>query len=149
MRLAGAHAAFSAERTMSVAIITTGIHHLTLRSSDLARSRRFYIEMLGFPLALEGPNIFLFLVGDTAVEVRGPESLTPASDVFNPFRAGLDRIAMACTDERELARVVAAMSRAAIAHTGIRTDLALDRKYVTFEDPDRIGWELGCAPDQH
>jgi len=134
---------------MSVAITTTGIHHLALRSSDLARSRRFYIELLEFPLALEGPNIFLFLVGDTAVEMRGPESLTPAHEVFNPFRAGLDRIAIACADEQELARVVAAMSRAEIAHTGIRTDPALDRRYVAFEDPDRIGWELGCTLDQH
>jgi glyoxylase I family protein len=133
---------------MSVAITTTGIHRLVLRSSDLARSRRFYIEMLGFPLALEGPNIFLFLVGDTAVEVRGPEPLTTGQEAFNPFRAGLDRIALACTDEQELARVVTALSHAALAHTGIRTDPALDRKYVAFEDPDRIGWELGCAHSQ-
>ncbi len=95
---------------MSVAITTTGIHRLVLRSSDLARSRRFYIEMLGFPLALEGPNIFLFLVGDTAIEVRGPQSLMAVQEVFNPFRAGLDRIALACADDQEPARVAAAMS---------------------------------------
>ena len=130
---------------MSVAITTTGIHRLVLRSSDLARSRWFYIEMLGFPLALEGPNIFLFLVGDTAIEVRGLQSFIAVQEGFNPFSAGLDRIALACADDHEPARVAAAMSVAGIAHTGVRTDLALDRKYVAFEDPDRIGWELGCA----
>ena len=133
---------------MSIGITTTGIHHLALRSSDLVRSRRFYIEMLGFPIALEGPNIFLFLVGDTAVEVRGPGPTTAPHEALNPFRAGLDRIALACTDEQELTRVADALSRAAIAHTGIRTDPALERKYVAFEDPDLIGWELGCAHNQ-
>ena len=66
---------------MSVAVTTTGIHRLVLRSSDLARSRWFYIEMLGFPLALEGPNIFLFLVGDTAIEV-GRYRLLAAGDAL-------------------------------------------------------------------
>jgi len=133
---------------MSIDITTTGIHHLALRSSDLARSRWFYIEMLGFPIALEGPDIFLFLVGDTAVEVRGRGPITARHEALNPFRAGVDRIALACSDEQELARVADALSRAAIAHTGVRIDEALDRKYVAFEDPDRIGWELGCAHNQ-
>ena len=133
---------------MSVYITTTGIHRLVLRSSDLARSRRFYIGMLGFPLALEGPHVFLFLVGDTAVEVRGPAPLEAVHEAFNLFRAGLDRIALACTDEQELTRVADALSRAAIAHTGVRIDQALERKYVAFEDPDLIGWELGCAHNQ-
>ena len=133
---------------MSVAVTTTGIHRLVLRSSDLARSRWFYIEMLGFPLALEGPNIFLFLVGDTAVEVRRREPMAAPHEALNPFRAGVDRIALACSDEQELTRVADALSRAAIAHTGVRTDPALDRKYVAFDDPDRIGWELGCANRQ-
>lgn len=130
---------------MSVAITTTGIHRLVLRSSDLARSRWFYIDVLGFPLALQGPNIFLFLVGDTAIEVRGPHTLAAVQELFNPFGAGLERIALACADDEEPARVAAAMSVAGIAHTGVRADPALDRKYVAFEDPDRIRWELGCA----
>ena len=112
---------------MSVDISTTGIHRLVLRSSDLSRSRRFYIGLLGFPIALEGPNIFLFLVGDTAVEVQGPGPTNAPHEALNPFRAGLDRIALACTDEQELARVADALSRAAIAHTGVRTDQALER----------------------
>ena len=133
---------------MSVAITTTGIQRVVLRSSDLSRSRWFYIEILGFPLALEGPNVFLFLVGHTAIEVRGPHSLVAVQGVFNPFCAGLDRIALACADDEEPARVAAAMSVAGIAHTGVLADPALDRKYVAFEDPDRIRWELGCANRQ-
>jgi glyoxylase I family protein len=132
---------------MRICINTTGIHHVALRSTDLARSRRFYVDTLGFPLALEGPNVFLFLAGATAVAVRGPEALTPEDDVFSPFRTGLDHVALACEDERELERVAVALGRAGIDHTGIRTDPALDRRYVGFKDPDRIAWELYMAPN--
>ena len=55
---------------MAVAINTSGIHHMALRCTDLARSRQFYAETLEFPVVLEGPEIFLFLAGATAIAVR-------------------------------------------------------------------------------
>ena len=133
---------------MRITINTPGIHHLALRTTDLSRARRFYLDTLGFPLALEGPNVFLFLAGSTAIAIRGPEALTPAGDVFDPFRVGLDHVALACEEEGELGRVAAALTRAAIDHTGLRTDPALGRRYVAFKDPDRIAWELYMAPNQ-
>jgi glyoxylase I family protein len=132
---------------MRIGIHTTGIHHLALRSTDLARSRRFYVDMLGFPLALEGPNLFLFLAGGTPVAVRGPQAVAAEDDDVSPFRAGLDHVALGCEDERELARVTAALSRAGVDHTGIRVDPTLGRRYVAFKDPDRIAWELYMAPN--
>lgn len=132
---------------MSMNVETPGIHHLALRVSDLARSRRFYAETLGFPVALEGPGIFLFLAGQTAIAVRGPEAATPAGDIFNPFRVGLDHVALGCRDERELTRVADALDRAGVDNTGVRLDPTLNRQYVAFKDPDRISWELYMAPD--
>ena len=35
---------------------TAGIHHLTLRSTDLARSRAFYGNTLGLPIVIETPE---------------------------------------------------------------------------------------------
>jgi glyoxylase I family protein len=134
---------------MGMAIQTRGIHHIALRSTDLARSREFYVGTLGFPVALEGPGLFIMLAGQTAVAVRGPEASTPKGDVFNPFRAGLDHVALACGDERELRRVTAALAAAAIENTGIKLDPTLNRQYVAFKDPDRIAWELYMAPDQN
>jgi glyoxylase I family protein len=135
------------EGTVPVAIATSGVHHIALRSTNLERSRRFYVDTLGFPLALEGPNIFLCLAGTTAVAVRGPEASTSGSDVFDPFRVGLDHVALACADENELVRVAAALERAGVDNTGVRIDPALERRYVAFKDPDRIAWELYMAPD--
>jgi catechol 2,3-dioxygenase-like lactoylglutathione lyase family enzyme len=132
---------------MAVAPTTSGIHHIALRSTDLARSRRFYADVLGFPVVLEAPGLFLFLAGATAVAVRAPDSETPTGDVFSPFRAGLDHLALACADERELQRVAAALVSADIENTGVKVDFMLNRRYVAFKDPDRIAWEFFMAPN--
>lgn len=127
---------------MSIDIKTPGVHHVALRSGDLGRSKRFYAETLGFKIALEGPNIFLFFAGATAFGVRGPEAETGDGDVFSPFRVGLDHVALACDDESELARVAAALSAAGVENTGVKLDETLGKRYVAFKDPDRIAWEL-------
>ena len=130
---------------MTIDIKTTGIHHLALRSTDLARSRRFYAEILGFQVVLEAPNIFIFLAGSSAVAVRGPEAGTPPGDVFSPFRVGLDHVALACPDEAELERVALALSEAGVENTGVKLDDVLGKRYVAFKDLDRIAWELYMA----
>ncbi len=132
---------------MAIGLTTPGIHHISLRSTDLARARHFYADTLGFPVVLEGPGLFLFLAGQTAVSCRGPEAQTPAGDVFSPFRAGLDHLALGCTDERELERVAAALASAGVDNTGLKLDPTLNRRYVGFKDPDRIAWEFYMAPN--
>lgn len=132
---------------MSIGIVTSGVHHVAFRSADLARSRRFYAETLGFPVVLEAPGIFLCVAGQTAIAVRGPDAQTPAGDVFSPFRVGLDHIALGCADQRELERVAAALGAAGVENTGVRLDPALQRNYIAFKDPDRIAWELYMAPN--
>lgn len=107
---------------MSISLETSGVHHVTLRSTDLQRSRRFYAETLGFPVALEAPNLIVTLAGATAIVLRGPDAQTPDGDVFNPFRVGLDHVALACSDEAELQRVADALSKAGVDNTGVKTD---------------------------
>ena len=126
---------------MGMNIKTTGAHHIALRSTNLARSKRFYAETLGFPVVAEVPNLFLFMAGGTAFGVRGPENGTPSDDTFNPFRVGLDHIALGCEDEQELERVADALQEAGIENTGVKLDETLGKKYVAFKDPDRISWE--------
>lgn len=127
---------------MSIDINTPGVHHLALRVSDYERSKTFYTDTLGFPVALEQPGLLIFLAGKTAVALRAPSEETPSGDVFNPFRVGLDHVALACEDEDELERVAQRLSEAGIENTGVKMDETLGKQYVAFKDPDRISWEF-------
>jgi glyoxylase I family protein len=127
---------------MAIKIDTPGVHHVSLRVSDLPRAKRFYTETLGFPLLMEQPNLVLFLAGGTAFGLRGPTEQMPAGDTFNPHRVGIDHIALACADEAELGRVAAALADAGVENTGTKTDETLGKRYVAFKDPDRIAWEF-------
>lgn len=127
---------------MSIKIPTSGAHHIALRSSDLARAKRFYIETLGFSLVMETPELFLFKAGSSVFGVRAPASDTPSGDTFNPHRVGLDHIALGCDNEEDLERVATALTEAGIENTGIKTDETLGKQYVAFKDPDRIAWEF-------
>lgn len=128
--------------TTGIQIQTPGLHHVALRSSDLARSRVFYIERLGFSVLLETPDILIFGAGGNAVAVRGPDAQTAQGDCFDPYRVGLDHLALACTDEGELHRVANELTSAGIENTGVKLDGTLGKNYVAFKDPDGIAWEL-------
>jgi glyoxylase I family protein len=125
---------------MAINIQTPGIHHIALRSTNLARSRVFYLDTLGFPLALEVDNLFIFVAGGTFIGVRGPGEQA-GETVFNPYSVGIDHMALGCTDEAELHRVAQALADAGIENTGVKMDATLGKNYVAFKDPDRISWE--------
>jgi catechol 2,3-dioxygenase-like lactoylglutathione lyase family enzyme len=124
---------------------TSGMHHVTIRCTDLARARLFYIERLGFPVVLEEEGLFIFAAGQSAFGVRGPASETRADDAFDPFRVGLDHIALACNDAVELRRFADALAAAGIENTGVKTCSTLGKEYVAFKDPDGVKWELYMA----
>lgn len=125
---------------MAINIQTPGIHHIALRSSDLARSRAFYHDTLGFPVALEVDNLTIFVAGSTYIGVRGPAQ-EEGSKVFNPYSVGLDHLALGCPDEAELHRVAQALTDAGVENTGVKMDATLGKNYVAFKDPDRISLE--------
>src|SRR2546426_8273332 len=124
---------------------TPGVPRVRLRVADFRRSKQFYTETLGFPIALEQPDLLIILAGNTAVGIRAPVGGTPKGDRFNPLRVGLDHLAIACQDEAELGCVAKALTQAGIENTGVKKDETLGKRYVAFKDPDRIAWELYMA----
>jgi len=127
---------------MGIDMKASGVHHVALRVTDFERARRFYLEVLGFPAALEQPGLAIVLAGGTPVAIRGPAEATSKGDRFDPFRVGLDHIALRCDEEGELERVADALTEAGIWTTGVKTDETLGKRYVAFKDPEGIKWEL-------
>jgi catechol 2,3-dioxygenase-like lactoylglutathione lyase family enzyme len=118
------------------------VHHLALRVSNYERAKNFYTNLLGFDVALEQPNLLIFLAGNTAIAIRGPENGTPEGDIYNPYRIGLDHVALACENASELERVASVLAETGIENTGVKLDETLGKRYVAFKDPDRIAWEF-------
>jgi catechol 2,3-dioxygenase-like lactoylglutathione lyase family enzyme len=67
-------------------------------------------------------------------------------DHFDPFRVGLDHLALAVGDADELTSLKALLDRAGVRNNGIEEDAALGGKYISFCDPDGIAWELYAMP---
>jgi hypothetical protein len=86
--------------------------------------------------------LLIFFAGTTAIALKGPEGKVSADDQFNPFRVGLDHIALGCDNRAELERVAKALTDHRIENTGIKLDPTLQKDYLAFKDPDRISWEF-------
>ena len=126
---------------MAISPQTPGIHHIALRTSNMARAKSFYLDTLGFPLALEVPDLFIFIAGGTFIGIR-PATVQSPDEKFNPFNIGLDHLALGCADEAELNRVADALAAANVENTGVKFDSTLGKNYIAFKDPDRISWEF-------
>jgi glyoxylase I family protein len=122
-------------------IQTPGVHHIALRVTDYEKSKRFYTETLGFKQILEKPGLCIFLAGNTAIAIAGPGEDTPENDRFNPYRVGLDHIAIGCENRKDLETIAAELNAKGVENTGIKHDETLDKDYIAFKDPDRISWE--------
>ena len=85
---------------MAISPQTPGFHHISMRTSDMAGAKNFYIETLGFPIALDTPELFTFIVGSTFVGFRTAIVSSPDGK-FSPFNIGLDHLAIGCADKIE------------------------------------------------
>jgi glyoxylase I family protein len=127
-------------------IQTAGLHHLAIRVTDLARARQFYVETLGFQPVLELSGLIIVNANGTLLGIRGDAPETMRSDKFDPFRVGLDHLALAVSDASALVDLQAQLDRAEVRNNGIEEDAVLGAKYISFYDPDGIAWELYAMP---
>lgn len=121
---------------------TTGLHHVALRSIDFSITKKFYLDILGFPLALDTEEILGFMAGNIFIGFKKAIPNHLSGNIFTPFNVGLDHIALACETEEELQRVTKELTAAGVENTGIKTDPVSSKLYVAFKDPDRISWEF-------
>lgn len=122
---------------------TTGLDHVILTIGEVARSRPFYADVLGFEVTdfaeEDGPG-FSFTAGGTTYYLIPSRTPIP-DDRFSEFRIGLDHLSFVAPNEAAL-HALADRLRAAGADTqGVEQYAPSGNWYVAFRDPDNIQWE--------
>jgi glyoxylase I family protein len=125
---------------------TYSLSHLALRVSDLARARSFYVDTLGFGIVRETQTAVFLDAHGLLIALIGPAEQTDAADRFNPFRVGLDHLALAIADAGELDGLRAQLDASGVPNHGIEQDPASGATYISVYDPDGIAWELYALP---
>jgi glyoxylase I family protein len=136
-------------------IPTTAYAHIRLTVTDIARSRAFYDEVFGLPVALALPEDadeetrqqLSFLLGGVIYQLGDSLlGLRPAGeDAFSEDRTGLDHLSFRVDSRSDLVTAVDLLDERGVAHGGIK-DIGAGY-IVEFRDPDNIALEL-YAPQQ-
>ena len=119
-----------------------GWSHLGLRVFDLARAKRFYVDTLGCPLVRETEQAVFVTVAGMLIALLGADAHTPTDDHFDPFRVGLDHLALEVSDPSQLVEMQRDLDAAGVRNNGVEEDPVIHRQYISFYDPDGIAWEL-------
>ncbi len=127
---------------MAINPTTSGIHHICLRSMDFDKTKNFYQNILGFPLAIDTQDLIIFAAAGLYLAFKKADPKNKEYTLFTPFEVGLDHIAITCETEEELHRFAKELGDAGVENTGVKLDPALNKLYVAFKDPDRIQWEF-------
>jgi catechol 2,3-dioxygenase-like lactoylglutathione lyase family enzyme len=109
--------------------------------TDLQRAKRFYTESLGFALAGEGERHCFVTVGGAFFALLAGTDQTPPNDRFDPFRVGLDHLALSVAASA-LPELKERLDAANVPNNGIEHDERSGADSITFYDPDGTAWEF-------
>ena len=120
----------------------SGFSHVAIRVTDLQQARRFYVDLLGLPVALEVEGVVLVKTGSGLLGIRADAAGAKPGDRFDPHRVGLDHLSFAVDTVELLERMKRDLDVAKIPNDGIHDEPALNAKGLVFYDPDGIAIEL-------
>ncbi len=129
-----------------MSLLTGGLHHLTIRTTDLARAKRFYVDTMGFEVVRERDGALILNAYGTSFGVLGAAPQTSTQDRFDPFRVGLDHLALAVDNAESLDELKQQLDAAGVRNNGVQDDTRTGARYIAFYDPDGIAWELYAMP---
>src|ERR1700730_11990076 len=129
-----------------MSLVTGGLHHVSIRTTNLRRAKRFYTETIGFQPVLETEATVLLDAHGPLLGLWGPAQETPPEDRFDPFRVGLDHLALAVANAEVLSGLKQQLDAAGVRNNGVEDDTQTGARYIAFYDPDGIAWELYATP---
>lgn len=128
-------------------IVTGPVHHLRLTVTDVDCSRQFYMDVMGFQVAMEIPPGVLLTNGSVLLGMGpAPEvSRRTKSDRFDENRVGLDHLSFSVATREDLERAATMLDERRIPHGEIK-DLgpAFGIYVLMIRDPDNIQLELSA-----
>jgi glyoxylase I family protein len=131
-------------------ITTSAYAHVRLTVTDIDRSRAFYDDVFGLPVAFEVPadaddatrEELAFLYGGVIYQLGSSLlGLRPvATDSFDADPVGLDHVSFAVASRTDLDGAVAVLDERGVHHEGVKD---IGAGYILeFRDPDDIALEL-------
>jgi catechol 2,3-dioxygenase-like lactoylglutathione lyase family enzyme len=117
-----------------------GFSHVALTVTDLPASRHFYAEVLGMSVLDSNDTYCALLTGSTdlsALILTSHAETLPGA--FSEFRAGLDHVSLALSDEAALASWEERLQEQAVPFDARRSEWG---HHLNFRDPDNIAVEL-------
>jgi len=123
---------------------TEGIHHIAIICSNYARSKQFYVEVLGFAILAETyraarQSYKLDLRVSDAVAIELFSFPDPPPRPSRPEACGLRHLAFAVAD---LDGACEELRSHGVAIEPIRVDELTDKRFTFFQDPDGLPLEL-------
>ncbi|MEH2082448.1 MAG: VOC family protein [Nostoc sp.] len=123
---------------------TTGIHHVAIICSDYDRSKKFYIEVLGFSIIQEtfratrnSYKLDLKVAENTQIELFSFPN--PPERPSKPESCGLRHLAFQVDDIEE---TVFYLKSKGLEVENIRIDEITGKKFTFFKDPDNLPLEI-------
>ena len=122
---------------------TSGLNHVILTVSDVARSRAFYGDLLDFDLTIieEDPDQSFFFTAGAVQFFLFPSRHPIPGDQFSEFRIGLDHLAFTAPSLDALHDLATKLQAAGVATKGVEQFGPTGNWYVAFRDPDNIQLE--------
>lgn len=138
-------------------IETTGLHHVRLTVTDLARSREFYEGVLGLEIIAQSPGdpndpavrqdpdqLFGGVIYQAGRIGLGLRPVAAPGDGFDPERTGLDHLSFAVASREVLEAAAAALQERGITHGEIKELASFGIAILSFSDPDGVQLELSA-----
>jgi catechol 2,3-dioxygenase-like lactoylglutathione lyase family enzyme len=102
---------------------TGGLHHLSIRTTDLARAKRFYTETMGFQPVRETGGAVSLNANGTVLGLLGAAPEARPADRFDPFRVGrLDHLALAVDNAESLHELKQQLDAAGVRNNSVEDD---------------------------
>jgi glyoxylase I family protein len=124
-----------------------GITHVSLSVRDLDQSARFYREVLGLTVLVEGirtdayNEVILLIPGRAGIALCLQAHRTNDGSAGEPDRTGLDHLAFAVADRDVLDEWAARLDELGVEHSGVKSNSGFGH-LIALRDPDGIQLEL-------